>query len=97
MKTYLATIVIVMASATTSTATPASTCYSVAEASVEVSAEQGYYDEGGFSAIGCSITESVVVCTVAASKGDGAAMDTYRVVLDSTCKKTLRVELIGEE
>ncbi len=38
-----------------------------------------------------------VICDVAAEKGDGAATDSYRVVLNKTCTRVFRVELTGEE
>jgi len=40
---------------------------------------------------------AAVICDVAAEKGDGAANDSYRVVLNKTCSRVFRVELTGEE
>lgn len=76
-----------------------SICHLKAEQSVASSVENNYYDENGFETIGCdqAANQSAVICDVAASKGDGAAMDTYRVVLNLACTKTFRVELTGEE
>lgn len=77
----------------------ASACYLKAEVAVEKNAEENYYDQDGFYAYECLLAPNnkAVVCEVSASKGDGAANDTFRVVLNSSCTKTYRVELIGEE
>lgn len=77
-------------------------CYSTAEKSVEkyaIAEGYDYYDMNGFDAHECSLATNgaAIVCEVLAAKGDGAAYDTYRVVLNKTCSKTFRVELIGEE
>lgn len=57
------------------------------------------YDREGFQAYECykSPVGKAIVCDVAASKGDGAALDTYRVVMNITCKKPFSVTLTGEE
>lgn len=76
-----------------------SKCYAKAESSVESFVEENYYDQGGFTAYKCEFAANnkVVICEVAASKGQGAATDTFRVVLNSSCTKKYRVEMIGEE
>ncbi len=74
-------------------------CYAQAAKFAEDQAEHGYYDKDGFEAHQCEMApnKKAVICEVSASKGDGAATDTYRVVLNASCSKAHRVELIGEE
>ncbi len=73
-------------------------CYSKAASAVEEFADGGY-DEDGFWAYDCQLADNkkAVVCDVGASKGNGDATDTYRVVLNKSCNKVFRVELTGEE
>lgn len=40
---------------------------------------------------------AVVICEVAANKGDGAATDTWKVVLSRDCSEVYEMEMIGEE
>ena len=74
-------------------------CYARAEKATERFAEPGYYDHDGFTAYNCESAPNgaAVLCEVSASKGKGAATDTFRVVLSRDCSRTYRVELIGEE
>ena len=74
-------------------------CYSRAEKATERFAEPDHYDANGFTAFHCDLAPNgqAVICDVSASKGNGAATDTYRVVLSRSCTKTYRVELTGEE
>lgn len=57
------------------------------------------YDRDGMHTFGCKFSPNrqVVLCDVSAYKGDGAASDTYRVVLAKTCDELVRLQLIGEE
>ena len=57
------------------------------------------YDKDGFETYECALApnKAVILCNVAASKGEGAAIDTYRVILDKACNKVFRVDLTGEE
>lgn len=73
-------------------------CYGKAESAVERRFSYRY-DAEGFEAYDCqkNSTGKVVNCEVSASKGDGAATDTYRVTMDLTCSRVFRVDLIGEE
>lgn len=75
------------------------TCLASASAAVERSGFNDRYDVGGFETLGCerSLNRKVVLCEVSASKGDGAASDTFRVVLSASCSRVLRIDLIGEE
>ena len=74
-------------------------CYARSEKAVKRSSSPDRYDKDGIEAQRCSIAanKAAVVCEVSASKGDGAASDTYTVVLAQNCKKVLRLELTGEE
>ena len=74
-------------------------CHSKAEKAVTRFAESSHYDKNGFEAYACeqASNKAAVICEVSASKGDGAASDTYRVVLNTNCSYVFRVELIGEE
>lgn len=73
-------------------------CGRVAEKALETKVGENY-DLDGFQANQCVLADNqaAVVCELSAFKGEGAALDTYLVVLNKTCKKTLRIELIGEE
>lgn len=74
-------------------------CYSKANEAVEQFVDRIDYDANGFETYECFLAsnQKAVICEVSASKGDGAAIDTYRVVLNRNCTKIFRVELIGEE
>lgn len=58
-----------------------------------------YYDRDGFMTHQCGLApnKAVVLCDVSASKGNGAAIDGYRVVLSRDCKRVFRVDLMDEE
>lgn len=93
------TALLIAFTAATSNAAPIPAyCEENAASSVE-SKFSDDYDREGFEGYKCekSPRGKAVVCEVAASKGDGAAIDTYRVILNASCSKTFRVELIGEE
>lgn len=85
-------------SASASAAEIAKQCYWNAQSFVALQAERNY-DEDGFHAYNCSLApnKKAVICEVSASKGDGAATDTYRVVMNLSCSKAYRVEMTGEE
>ncbi len=74
-------------------------CKAKAEKAVARFVEEEKYDENGFETYDCILAKNnkAMICEVNASKGDGAANDTYRVVLNLNCDRTYRVELIGEE
>lgn len=74
-------------------------CAKRAERAVSRFVKPGVYDKDGFEAYDCTLgaNKRVMICEVVAAKGDGAAADTYRVVLNAECSRTFRVELIGEE
>jgi hypothetical protein len=57
------------------------------------------YDREGFEGLNCkrSPVGRAIECTVAASKGNGAAIDTYRVILNTRCSNYYRIDLVGEE
>lgn len=59
----------------------------------------GLYDEDGIEAYVCNLASNkvVIVCELSATKGDGAAVDTYKLVMDKKCSKAYRYELVGEE
>ncbi len=88
----------VSSSASASAGEIAKQCYWNAQNFVSLQAERTY-DEDGFHAYGCFIApnKKAVICEVSASKGDGAATDTYRVVMNLSCSKAYRVEMTGEE
>ena len=75
-----------------------SACYVNAAGAVE-SLHGDTYDREGFEAYDCEISPvgKAIVCDVAASKGNGDAIDTYQVVLSKSCAKVFKVTLIGEE
>lgn len=74
-------------------------CSTKAESSLKTHLEGQNYDKDGFHAFACSLApnKAVVICQVSASKGDGAATDTYQVVLNKSCTRFFRIDLIGEE
>ncbi len=74
-------------------------CGKKAEQALTKEFANSYYDKDGFFAIDCSLANNnkAVLCSVGASKGDGAATDTYLVVLNTKCNYVFRTELIGEE
>lgn len=74
-------------------------CFIKATKAVEKSTTTGGYDTNGVETLECKLADNkaVYLCQVAASKGDGAAMDSYLVVLTKTCSKALRLELSSEE
>ncbi len=57
------------------------------------------YDQDGIWAYECGLApnKAVVVCDLGASKGDGGATDTLRVVLDKTCSKAYSAKIISVE
>lgn len=57
------------------------------------------YDREGFRGLDCEVSPKgrAIICKVAASKGDGAAIDTYQVVMNMDCSKAFRIDLVGEE
>jgi hypothetical protein len=57
------------------------------------------YDREGFEGFDCEVSPRgrAIICKVAASKGDGAALDTYQVVMNLKCSKAFRIDLVGEE
>ena len=57
------------------------------------------YDQDGIVSNGCSIAanKQVILCEIAAMKGQGTASDTYLFVLNKKCSGVLRYERIGEE
>jgi hypothetical protein len=79
--------------------TISSKCYKNAKRYVEKFAGIGRYDENGFSTYQCATAtnKKAVICYVSASKGDGAAIDSYRAVMNRTCSRSFRVELSSEE
>lgn len=78
---------------------PSLKCAKKAEQAVDRFVEKDYYDKDGFETYDCIVAKNnkAMICEVIAAKGDGAASDTYRVVLNLDCSRTYRVELIGEE
>jgi hypothetical protein len=60
---------------------------------------QDDYDREGFQGFNCQVSAngSAIVCKVAASKGNGAALDLFDVVMNLACSYALRIELVGEE
>ena len=74
-------------------------CYRKAEAAVRASENGGRYVDEQVDADECGITanRAAVYCEVAAYKGGGDAVDSYRVILTKTCSRVLRTEMTGEE
>lgn len=83
---------------TTAIADVSKTCIRNAIKAVEQNAVNTY-DRNGISVIDCEVTpnNAALICDMYAQKGDGAANDSYIVVLTKSCSKVLRVELTGEE
>ncbi len=69
-----------------------SRCYTKAAAAVRYSGEEAEATECTLAPNGAA-----VICDVAAYKGGGDAVDSWRVVLNKSCSKVLRTELMGEE
>lgn len=69
-----------------------SKCFTLAENNVRYAGEEA-------EAYKCKLATNggAVICEVAAYKGGGDAVDTWRVVLNKTCSRVLRSDLIGEE
>ncbi len=67
-------------------------CFTLAENNVRYAGE----DAEAYKCVKAA-NGGVVICEVAAYKGGGDAVDTWRVVLDPTCSRVYRSELIGEE
>jgi hypothetical protein len=85
-------ILSIMAMASAQAFAVPSKCITLAENTVRYAGEEAYaYD--------CKLAPNrvVVLCEVAAFKGGGDAVDTWRVVLNKTCSRVYRAELIGEE
>lgn len=66
-------------------------CRALAEREVRYSREEAFSD--------CELApnKAVYLCEVTALKGGGDASDTYLVVVNKSCSRVLRSELIGEE
>jgi hypothetical protein len=104
MKKFVTTLVFASVSTFTATLAHAGTvpvvCIQNAAKFVESAVDADKYDREGFEAFECRKANlgRIVICDVAAPKGGGEAMDTYRVVMNKTCTRTLRpVDLVGEE
>jgi len=98
MKTLILTIALL--APISALANPSSpTCRNNAAKFAEQNKAHNGYDRDGFWGVSCELApnQKAVICEVAASKGRGAATDTYQVVMNATCTKALRVELTGEE
>lgn len=98
MKFIVLTAMLSFSSISIASDIPAS-CFTKAAKAVERAIADRSYDANGFNTLECKLAsnKAVYLCQVAASKGDGAAMDSYLVVLSKTCSKALRVELASEE
>lgn len=98
LQTVLSVSILLGSSISASASNVARECYWNASKFVAAQAERRY-DEDGFNAYECFVApnKKAVICDVSASKGDGAAMDTYRVVMNLSCSKAYRVEMTGEE
>ncbi|MFS4457849.1 hypothetical protein [Bdellovibrio sp. HCB2-146] len=100
MKRLVLALMMMGVSSLTLTAQANTVCEAKAEAAVaKFVAEADYYDKDGFDAIECVLApnKKAILCDVAANKGDGAATDSYLVVLNESCTRTYRVQLTGEE
>lgn len=100
MKTLLALTISMTFSTTLFASEVSKACYSKAMIAAISAVDVEYYDQGGFYTTACkssSSNKNSVVCEVVASKGDGAATDTFSVVLNKDCTKALKIELTGEE
>jgi hypothetical protein len=98
MKSLLALAIISISTTSFSSEVLLKKCGPLAEKVVKREAGNGY-DRDGIWAFRCELApnSAVIICELGASKGDGAATDTYRAVLNKSCTSVLRVELIGEE
>lgn len=99
MKLVLALLVMGISSLTIA-AQAKTVCEAKAEAAVaKFVQDKDYYDKNGFYTFECLLAPNhkAVLCNVAADKGEGAATDSYLVVLNESCTKTYRVQLTGEE
>jgi len=72
-------------------------CTSKSEKAVHKASSR--YDGEHVFAYDCAYAHNgaAVICEVAAEKGGGDAVDTWRVVLSKTCSRVYRTEMIGEE
>lgn len=89
MKLFILSIVTLVS--TQAFAVP-SKCFTLAENNVRYEGEEAHAYKCEFAP-----NKAAVICEVAAYKSDGEAIDTWRVVLNKTCSKVYRSELIGEE
>ena len=98
LQTVLAVSILLGSTLSASASEVAKVCFGSAQKFVAAQAERNY-DEDGFNAYECFVApnKKAVICDVSASKGDGAATDTYRVVMNLSCSKAYRVEMTGEE
>jgi hypothetical protein len=98
MKSLIALTIISLSQAAFSSEALLSKCSSLAEIAVKREAKS-HDDRNGISAYKCELApnRAVVICELSASKGNGAASDTYRAILNKSCTGVLRVDLIGEE
>lgn len=103
MRITLIALALILASASSfAKSTPSDRLMERCDLNASSSVESRYgdnYDREGFQTLGCkkSPVGRAVICEVAASKDEGAAIDTFRVVLNMACTKALRIELVGEE
>lgn len=101
MSRMIFAILLVMPFASNSFAGEFRHCENAAATFLEPEVAGEGYDEGedAFMGYNCrkSTDQRVVVCDVGVSKGDGAATDTYQVIMNSTCTSMFDFELIGEE
>lgn len=76
-----------------------SACHLKSEFAVSSYVKGQGYDKNGFNTYSCKKTPNyaAVACDVAASKGHGAAVDAYRVILNKKCNHVFRVYLLSEE
>ena len=91
-------LALLAAFSTTAMAGISQTCSKKAIKAVEQNAVNSY-DQDGISVVDCEVApnNAALICDMRAQKGDGAANDSYTVVLTKSCSKVLRVELTGEE
>lgn len=89
MKLFILSIVTLIS--TQAFAVP-SKCFTLAENKVRYTGEEA-------EAYKCELAANggAVICEVAAYKGGGDAVDTWRIVMDKTCSRVYRSDLIGEE
>lgn len=74
-------------------------CYQTAKSALGIELAGENYDNDDYYDGGCSLADNkkAVLCLLGASKGDGAATDTYLVVLNKICTHVFRIQLVGEE